>query len=99
MRLMLLAVLAGLFTGGVAEAAPLRGQGFGGGQQFMGGRGPAMGAAPFNVDPSPCGAETRQRGESGRYDCRQPSRQPRGNNGSRRPGSNAFGLQFDPYGD
>lgn len=82
---------------GAALAAPLRGQG------FLGGRPPAAGVMPFNVDPAPCGPEARQpsRDEAGRSTCRDipPSRLPRGNNGSRRPGSNAFGLQFDPYGE
>lgn len=97
-RLLLLATLASVLTMGAAEAAPLRGPG--GGEGFMGGgRPPAMGAAPFNVDPSPCGPEARQGGRGGgQYDCREPRRQPRGNNAPRHPGSNAFGLQFDPYG-
>jgi hypothetical protein len=95
-RLAAMAVLAGAIAASAVDAAPMRGQG--GGRGFQG-DGHAQGAAPFNVDPSPCGSEARRQ-QGGQGDCRAlPQRQPRGNNGPRHPGSNAFGLQFDPYGE
>lgn len=98
-RFLALALVAGglMLWAGAAGAAPLRG-GQGG---LFGGRPPETRVLPFNVDPSPCGPEARSDGrgnDQDRLGCRLPPR-PRVNEGPRRPGSNAFGLQFDPYAE
>jgi hypothetical protein len=57
------------------------------------------GARPFDVDPDPC-RPPGFRARGGGADCpNAPDRRwPRGRNGQRGPGSNAFGLQFDMGG-
>ncbi len=89
--------LAVLLTGGLlapADAAQFR---FSGGQRSEDSRS-AGGSLPFNVDQDPCAGGQRGRGDGGRFSCGGGAGSgPRGS-GQHRPGSSAFGLQFN-YGN
>ncbi|HTJ58830.1 MAG TPA: hypothetical protein VL418_14885 [Devosiaceae bacterium] len=90
--------LVALLFGSAIAAEPVVAAPFNPFQDFrdQGGRG---GGPPFNIDQDPCAPGGRRDGPGARrgQDCYAPPayRDRGGRNDGRRPGSNAFGLQFN----